>query len=505
MSGEIYYKGHDRLPAKVAGTLRRHRLLESTDIIWLAVSGGADSIGLLHVLRLLLGNRGPSLRVLHVNHGLRGAASQEDEDFVRNLCAGLDLPLTVKRVRIPPPAGRAGESLEMTARRLRLQVYHEVCRPTQGTALATGHQADDVAETLMLRLSRGAGAGGLSALSARSMIGGLRLLRPLINCSRREIETWLEEKKLPWRTDKSNRDLTIPRNKLRHRIIPWLEENGMPGLRQSLVISAEILREDDRLLEELAGQALGRCRIPGPTNDLSAGRIVEQPPALRRRLVRQWLWSLGETAAGHDLVDRIIALARGPDRGALETPLGNGTIIRRSYDRMTPAPSQGLSAPGGYIRLRIPGPTMLADGRVINSIVCAYPGDRRARILPGACGIYLDARVWAGRLLRIRYPRPGDRMKPAGCRGSRKLHDLWIDAKIPRDQRPLLPLLLCGETIIWAPGLRPARGWPARRGRPALYLAVGEKHGAGLRLNHKHDKLPWKRGATGKRNKTNGN
>ncbi len=207
---------------RVRETLRRERLLDGVSRLWAAVSGGADSMALLHLLHALHRcGEWPEFQALHVNHGLRGAASEADADLVRACCRRLGVPLQIESVTIPPTGHRQGESLEMAARRARLAVYHRLCN-APGDALATGHHADDGVETLLLRLFRGAGAQGLSALGPRSHVGTLRLIRPLIDCRRAELCAWLRQQGHAWREDHSNRDLSIPRNHLRHKVLPML-------------------------------------------------------------------------------------------------------------------------------------------------------------------------------------------------------------------------------------------------------------------------------------------
>ena len=266
--------------------LRRH-LLRGVSRLGLAVSGGADSVALFHLLLPVCRDAGIAATVLHLNHGLR-AEAEEDLRFVKELADSEGAPFFSESANLASLT-RDGESLEMAARAARMDFFKR-CRDATGLdAIATGHHADDVAETVLLRLARGAGAAGLSGLRPVSRLSSsLVLIRPLLSVSDSALRGWLTGNHQVWREDKTNRDEGIPRNFVRNTLLPHLEQTWVPDLRERLCQSAEALREDDALLEALAQRA--REAISSGCT-LSLAPLRGQPEALQRRILRQWLFS----------------------------------------------------------------------------------------------------------------------------------------------------------------------------------------------------------------------
>jgi tRNA(Ile)-lysidine synthase len=576
--------GHDfRLERLVAASVDRLRLLRGVARLGLAVSGGADSVALFHLLSPLCRERGIAVTVLHLNHGLR-AEAEEDARFVQALAAGAELPCLCRRADL---AGRPtdGRSLEMAARDARLAFFRQCSREAALDAIATGHQADDVAETLLLRLVRGAGATGLSGLRPRSLLpaeplphfrkcgkqratertplettmpellhlrkcgkqraSGLvapedeaaslshlrrceseepppavAVVRPLLEIPGSALRAWLRERGLAWREDASNRDGAIPRNLVRHTLLPQLEQTWGTGLRARLCQSAEILREDDALLDELAAQrleemALGATTRSGahvpfvvPTSaglrharnphaspppveagttyperapdSISTALLLAQPPALQRRVLRLWLFRQRQPlAAGLSHVLTILERCREPGDWRLTLP--GGTVAACEAETLTvrsgyvaPAsagcgqvagrhevcrnPAEAGTTYGECAALPVPTPQPVRWGGVE---ITATP-DRGVFSLSSGIGHYpavctLSAEAIQGRPLAVRARQPGDRIAPTGLKGSKKIQDLFVDAKIPEAFRDAMPLVVCGGEVAWVPGYRVAR------------------------------------------------
>ncbi len=268
----------DLLEARVAAWVARQRWLGGVRRLGLAVSGGADSVALLHLLLPLCRAAGVEPVVLHFDHRLRGAAAAADARFVARLAQRLGVASQLGRAEVPPgrPAAGAHLSVEMAARAARQSFFRAAARVGRLDAIATGHTADDVAETLLLRLARGSGATGLSGLRPEHAVAGVRYLRPLLECTHQELCNWLRGRRQVWREDASNGDESIPRNRVRRVVLPWLEQHWTPALRAMLVQSATILRDEDALLETLARQELARVTQPA----------AEGPPALH--LPEEW-------------------------------------------------------------------------------------------------------------------------------------------------------------------------------------------------------------------------
>lgn len=286
--------------AAVEATVRRHALLRPGEGVVVAVSGGPDSVALLDVLVRL--SPGWRLRLVpaHVDHGLR-PDSAADAAWLADRVRALGLELRLARVDAAGFARRHGLSPEAAARLLRYRALEEVRRAAGADRLAVGHHRDDLAETVLLRLLTGAGSDGLAGIPpARGSV-----VRPLIERTRAEIETYLRARGLEWREDPSNRDPRFLRNRVRHELLPWLERAFNPRVREVLARTAALLRDEVACLEEQARQALAEAVLPDPPAvrggdvllALDAERVAALPVALQRRVLRQACWRALRRAA----------------------------------------------------------------------------------------------------------------------------------------------------------------------------------------------------------------
>ena len=279
MTSPVTFPGTCKLHENVAEAVRRainqRHLLHNVARLGLAVSGGADSVALFHLLLPLCRQAGVTVTVLHFNHGLR-TDGEEDARFVKELADSSGVPFLSEAANLAARVS-AGDSLEMAARAARMAFFSRCCTGLGLDAVATGHQADDVAETMLLRLARGAGATGLSGLRPVSRLSAsLVLIRPLLSISALALRGWLIQHNHAWREDRTNRDGAIPRNFVRNSLLPQLERTWLPDLKERLCQSAEALREDDVLLEALARQAQATVC---PDDTLWVARLRQQPIA----------------------------------------------------------------------------------------------------------------------------------------------------------------------------------------------------------------------------------
>jgi len=460
LSDSLYCDDADALEAALSANVARCDLFRGISRLGLAVSGGADSVALLHLLPPLCRVHGIALAVLHADHGLRAESAQEAA-FVKALAEANGLPCLTRALNLP---GRApsGDSPEMAARAERHAFFAECCRDASLDAVATGHQADDLAETLLLRLARGAGSGGLSALRPRApaapRLAALAgrpylLVRPLLPFSGRALRAWLKQRGLSWCEDVSNRSCAIPRNRLRHVALPQFEAAWQAPIRPALCRSADILREEDAFLDELAAERLRGAQAGDGALDLRA--LAAAPLALQRRAVRLWLFDRGlPHASGYEAVRRILDAGRSPATVRIQLSaappltLANGVL---SLDASAPLPlAEAELEPGariawGDLEIR----AELARG--------PYADSHGVGSYPAVCSLS-EARV-AGRPLRVRARQPGDRIAPTGMAGTKKLQDLFVDAKLPEDARGTIPVLTCGGDVVWVPGYRIARAY----------------------------------------------
>ena len=469
----LYCNDPDALAEIVEQHLQRNRLLKGVSRLGLAVSGGADSVALLHLLHPLCQAAGVTATVLHADHGLR-AESRLEAEFVRSLAAEKGLAFLSEELRL---AAREpdGTSLEMAARAARQAFFARCCAAADLDAVATGHQADDVAETLVLRLARGAGGTGLAALRPRSTPSPaltraagrpFAILRPLLPASGRALREWLTRRGLAWCEDASNQSDAIPRNRVRNRLMPQLETLWGESFRANLCRSADILREEDALLETLAERRLKTVLSGG---GIDVPRLRLQPEPLRRRVLRQWLFAEGEEeAAGFESVARLIDFCLAANASRLQLPGGavavvDGNRLTLSRPEAAPPPETTVPAPGQ------------AFWGGLEIVVAPYRGicadARGVGCYPAACAI--DAGALKGRPLTVRSRRPGDRLFPTGLSGSKKLQDVFVDAKVPEARRDTVPVFTCGDEVVWVPGYRVSRAFRVTaKEAPSLRITV---------------------------------
>lgn len=436
--------------------IRERALWGPADRLAVAVSGGGDSVALLLLLADLARRAEWTLvGVIHVHHGLRGAEADADEAFCRQLAARLGLPIEVAHVDVAGARRRTGRSLEAAARTLRYEAFEAARLRLGATVVATGHTSDDQAETVLLRLLRGATARGASAIRPRRGVH----VRPALDCRRAELRRFLVDRGEPFREDASNADLAVPRNRLRHELMPVITR-AWPGGIAALARFAELARADEQLLAELAA-AEGRQVIQMAPNgvELNRARLASIAPALARRIVRDALESAGGTPRMRE-VEAVLRLARGQSPGRIDlhglAASSEGGLIR--LGRRQPV----AVVPDYEYRLDVPGEVRVVEtGATIRASFLAGPG--RVILSDGwdaVAALHASAVVLP---LTVRRRRPGDRMRPAGAPGSRTLQDLMVDRKVARDDRAAVPIVVDARgRIVWVAGVAAADDGRAR-------------------------------------------
>ncbi|MCE5197479.1 MAG: tRNA lysidine(34) synthetase TilS [Armatimonadota bacterium] len=432
-------QGRDILPA-----LTRFCMLCPGDRVLAAVSGGPDSVTMLHALHTRADELGISLHVAHLNHGIRGEASNLDEDFVRELAQQFGLEITVKRVDVPRLRVEMRMGEEEAARTLRYKFLQDTVTIIGAKKIAVGHNADDRAESVLLNVIRGTGIDGLGAI--RPVRGNI--IRPLIGTTRAQIEKYIEENRLPFRVDQSNLDMSYSRNRVRHELIPLLETSYNPQIRAALNRLADIATEQSELTSQLSGSALAHVALSG---SMDAELFVQMPIALQRQVLRSEIERLKGDLVDVTLeqVDRVLeALCESADF-TITLPSGRiyavrkGTTFRISTADVVPDTvpfDQLLEIPGAT---RIPAINMTIDAEVTGNLGAAK--------LP-ANEAFIDFGSVRG-MIRVRSLQHGDRIVPLGMKGSKKLQDVFVDKKIPKPQRARVAVLVDAEKIIWVPGV----------------------------------------------------
>ena len=436
------------LNKRIARTVLEQRLFNPGDTVVVAISGGADSTALLDLLSKL--PECPlSLVAAHINHCLRGPDSDTDEEFSRCLALRYAIPFESRRIDVKGFAARHGLNLEDAGRRARIGFLEEMREKWGATAVVLAHHADDQAETVLMRLLRGSGPHGLSGMP---YCNGRGFVRPMLDITRQEIEAYLARQGLAWREDASNRDTTFLRNRIRNELLPSLEQYN-PAVKAHLATTASLLSDEDRLLEQLATELSGQaCAMRGNTIACDVTLLSSQPPPLRRRVFRQALQRLAGNL--HHFSRLHIAalehlLASPRPNAALTLPQDISAV--REYGTVLLSRSS-LAIPPDTTELIImePGRYTLPGGGMLT--ITTEPSAPDFRTLPTDSACFDREKVpfpW-----RVRTFRAGDRIVPLGMHGSKKVKEIFMEARVPLSRRRAIPLLFSHDTLIWVCGLR---------------------------------------------------
>ena len=442
-------EGIDRLRLK-AGPVRPGKYL-------LGISGGADSVALLMMLLPEIRKGSIRAEAVHVNHGLRGKESDGDEAFCAALCDREGIPLHLRRVDLE------GRRDEATARKARYEAFRQLYHEGNFDGLILAHHADDQAETFLMRLLRGAGPEGLECMKEEESVGDMRVLRPMLALRREEIREALRADGIFWREDSSNQDAGYLRNRIRLELIPEMEQISGTAV-DKIRRAAELIGSDNEALNDQAARMLERT-AKGCV--LRTEGLAEAPYALRTRVLRMWWNAQGPKLEEHAL-------------NASQTEALDGLLFTSRGKINLPGGMHGVRE-GGFLFLTggpvfVPAPaavtgneTVFGDFRLTVIASEGNPGDgKRTQAVPA--GFITGC--------EIRTRRPGDRIKPFGSSGHRKLQDYLTDRRIAEPFRDRIPLLCRGDEVLLAGGVG------------AGDIPVWDPAGAPVRLTW-HGDMPW--------------
>ncbi|NLB55340.1 MAG: tRNA lysidine(34) synthetase TilS [Lentisphaerae bacterium] len=450
--------------AQIRKTILQRNLIVTEKRILMAISGGADSTAMAFALHMLAPELGLELAACHLNHQIRGNAADKDAGFARNLAAQLGVPYLESSHNVPELVRTKKISLEMAAREARYSFFRRAVKQLSCGAVATGHTADDQAETFILKLARGAGTRGLSGISYRSEWDGLTLIRPILDISRDRIIAFLTEQGYEWCEDATNADTELLRNRVRHETIPFLERTLNPKIRTSIIRTTDILDTDQDWLNDLAEQAWHDLYIPpdhiSPYPSLDAAKLLSQHDACKRRIIIKWIHEVGipENRIDFDMVERTRALVA-TDLRPRSALLCDNKSAKLHNDRLILIDNEERK--DFCIEMEVPGEYCLNDLGLMIKINESIGYSIEPVGIPGqipASASFSADRV-AGNRIVVRSRRPADRMQPIGLNGSKKLKDILIEAKLTQAQKDAVPVFeICGE-IVWMPGYRIGEGW----------------------------------------------
>jgi tRNA(Ile)-lysidine synthase len=457
------------LERKVRGTIRRYGMLQPADRVLVGVSGGADSTALLLCLHRLAPEARLSLVAGHLNHQLRGAEADEDERFVGALCTDLGLSLVSEKTDVSGLAARRKLNLEDAARRARYDFLRRTAEKLDCRKIAVGHNLNDQAESVLIRFLRGSGPDGLSGI--HPVLDGL-VIRPLLECSRAEIEAYLQSRGRSHREDSSNMELKLRRNRVRHELIPYLEQHFNPRLLEALARSATRARDIAQYLDLEAGAALeGIKKAAGPDSViLSVKGLADLPAVIRSGVIRRAVRECRGSLAGiSDLHVREVARLAASRHSGHSIDLPGGLAVGLQFDELILGQTRAGSRSGFCHKLPIPGSCIVPEARLeFLARRGPWPEARPDR----STHAVLDADKLPPELL-VRSRKAGDRY---GGPGHRKMKGMLINARIPLSMRDLQPMVVAGDAVIWVPGFLPAGPFRARPGSARCVILEARVH-----------------------------
>jgi tRNA(Ile)-lysidine synthase len=453
------------LEIQVRNTIEQYKMLIPGDHVLVAVSGGADSTALLRCLDKLASTFPITLTVAHLNHRIRGAEADGDQDFVHQMCSDLAIPCVSETIEIKRHAAHAKQNLEAYARAARYDFLRRMAEHVKAQKIAVGHNSNDQAETALFRLIRGSGLEGLASI--HPVVDGT-VIRPLLGCTRDSIRLYLKQQNILFREDSSNIDMRYSRNRIRGELMPYLEKHFNPQMASTLTREADLARETWSFIESLAAEAFQNLHDRIDHGILiKTDKLLNLHPALQKQVLRQalkaCLGSLHGIISVH--IQSILSLCTA-GRSGDQIRIPHGSIVIRQFDSLRIMNRLVPANPVFSWRLEIPGQCRVPEiGAMFRCTTCRAP---KLETMRETCSTqaYLEPSRMP-RCILIRSKMPGDRY---GGPGHRKVKKMLIDHKIPQLQRSGLPMIVAGNDVIWIPGFRPARHYEAMPESPGCIL-----------------------------------
>lgn len=437
----------------VKSYIAAHKLLNNKDTVLIAVSGGPDSIALLHVLWSLKREYNLELHAAHLNHMFRGDEARADADFVRAFCQELKIPCTIAEEDVPAFIAKTSMSAEEAARHIRYRFFAKISSEIRATKIALGHHADDQAETILLNLLRGSGMKGLAGMKAKRG----PYIRPLLGVTRAQIEQYLKKHELPSRVDSTNLEPIYTRNQIRLELIPLLKEKYNPNLANNLNQMAEILRVEDDFIEKITKEAF-KAHVKVDVNELSISRkvLLELPLAIRRRLFRLMFQTLTKNKS--DMTFKTVIMMEKFVNGEnynKNLGLPQELVLKSKPGIIILSNPKSFAKPKDFsIVLEVPGCITLPNKDKLSAQILLKPESWQNYKKAAVSEAYLDLDL-VKTPLKIRSRKPGDSFYPLGLKRKKKVKDFFIDQKVPWFLRDSVPIVTdATDRILWVGGYR---------------------------------------------------
>ncbi|TCS80146.1 tRNA lysidine(34) synthetase TilS [Tepidibacillus fermentans] len=431
---------------RVKATIKSYNMISDDRPIIIGVSGGPDSMALLHILTNLVSN---PLVVAHLNHQFRGIEANLDAEFVRDQCNKMGIPAVIKEYNVPLYMKEKKLGAQEAARKIRYQFYLETAKEWNAGYLALGHHANDQAETLMMRLIRGTGPHGLSGIPYVREFEGLSIIRPLLDITREEIDQYIKEWSIPYRVDQSNFSTKYFRNEIRLNIIPYLQKYNRKLINHLSQI-AKLNQAEDDYMQKVATNELNKSLIEKEkdTYILNVFYLQNLDIALQRRVIHLILSYLNlkeEFTFSH--IEKILFLiSQSHPSKSLDLP---NLRVYREYDKIILKTIKELKHTPYVFEMSIPGVLELPH---IKKRIRAYVSEKRND--PSGVWDVFDFHLMKEKKITVRSRRHGDRMQIKGMNGSKKVKDIFIDQKIPKEWRDKQPIIEADGQILWIPGIK---------------------------------------------------
>lgn len=437
---------------KFLNTIERHKMIKKGEGIVIGVSGGPDSISLLHLLWRIKDAYALKLYAVHLNHQFRGREAEKDADYVKKVCGNFGIKSFIYSEDVTLYSKQKGMTCEEAGREIRYHLFHKVMEQTGATKIAVAQNMDDQAETVLMRLIRGAGIEGLSAMD---YVRDGKIIRPLLDISRQEIEHYCAENHLYPRIDQTNLESVYTRNRIRLELIPYIEKHFNPNIKTTLCRTANLMREDGALINMVVNTAYGKIikeTISGIEIDIPL--FKESHYAVQKRILREGIRKLCGNIRNieNKHIENLIAFIQDGQVGKkIDLPKGlvgildyHTCMIQENKIPVEKYAFQYNITIGEKLHI------VEQNGYLVSNIL--DPKDIK-EIITVDNEKYFDLdKVKEGMILRNR--RPGDRFTPLGMEGSKKLKDYFIDEKISREKRDKIPLVCDGDEIMWVIGYR---------------------------------------------------
>jgi len=462
-----------RLIKSVVRTIKDYKMLYPEDSVLACVSGGSDSVALLHILSILSPRFNIKIGIAHLDHSLRGKASEQDAKFVESLASKLELPFHIKKMHLQKYAKKEKLSVEDAGRKARYDFFLNISEKMGYSRIATAHHAGDNAELILMNMLRGTGKSGLSGIPPLRRKGGISIIRPLIHLSKNEIHAFLSENGLHYAQDSTNLDTKYLRNRIRHNLIPEMKSSYNPKIIKALNRMGTIIQDEESWIEEIVNREMNGLVFRENDSSIrcSASHFIEKPLPLRRRivrsLIRQVKGDLKQMTYDHiDSILHLIERSRSegqvhlPDELLIEVSAGQ-VLISKKKRVARPPKTKSNSQPAVVFSYNVSKPgssstTVLVHeiGKQIrfSDIEITDPVEfNKNKIESNVAWIDMDKIEFP---LTIRNILPGDRFSPLGMEGTQKVKKFFINKKIRRSGRAACPILLSNDGIIWVGGFQ---------------------------------------------------